>query len=41
MGRFTGIVPIKAAEMEKGIGFATSEWEATVSSELKRTFQGP
>jgi hypothetical protein len=41
MGRFTGIVPTKAMETEKGIGFAASEWEATVSSELKSTSQSP
>lgn len=39
--RFTGIVPIKAMEMEKGIGFAASECEATVSSELNSSSQGP
>jgi hypothetical protein len=29
IGRFTGTVPIKV--MEKGTGFAASEWEAIVS----------
>jgi hypothetical protein len=36
-----GFIGTVLMEMEKGIGFAASEWEATVSSDLKSTCQRP